>query len=98
MHDQSVTIEKKKTKKENTSFVVTPLNPMFVNLTVTDGPKSDELYGNLRASHRRSGRENGRKPLTPQEPLPPRVSTHATISFYNITKVKRPLMVQTVFP
>ena len=28
VHDQSVTI-KKKTKKENTSFVVTPLNPML---------------------------------------------------------------------
>lgn len=66
MHDQSVTI-KKKTKKENTSFVVTPLNPMFVNLTFTDGPKTDELYGDLRASRRRWGRENGRKPLTPQE-------------------------------
>ena len=67
MHDQSVTI-KKKTKKENTSFVVTPLNPMFVNLTVTDGPKSDELYGNLRASRRRWG---GRK--SAKAPHPPRV-------------------------
>ena len=86
VHGQSVTIKK---TKENTSLVVRPLKPIFVNLTVTNGRKSDGLYGCLRASRRRWRRENGRKPPSPQESLPSRASTQATISFYN-NKSKAP--------